>query len=375
MLGAPGQESKPADTSLGMAPGAYDVVPATDGIGVQSTANGSDRSWMEFMLDNDAYVSTEYKGPPTANMSYQEGHGATADNHAAYDISCMSGNCSGKSVTSPVTGKVVCSGYGQGTGGALASCTYSQNTTYPGSAHTVVVEVGTTPEGQPIQLAFNHVGESNLQPGQTINVGDQLGTIGDTDGGPHIHLEGWVGDPQAGYTLVDPQLVVGGYYGPVNSVAAEAADLYFAANPNGTTPFGVGDSPATETGSATSAPQEWSPVVEQSAASEGVPPEILSALLQQESQYDPNAVSPAGAQGIAQFMPETAAGMGIDPLDPNQAIPAAARYLKQQYDTFGSWELALAAYNAGPGNVQKYGGIPPFPETQHYVETIMGAAS
>ena len=221
MLGAPGQESKPAETSLGMDPGAYDVVPANDGIGVQSTVDGSDRSWMEFMLDNDAYVSTDYKGPPTANMSYQVGHGATADNHAAYDISCVSGNCSGKPVASPVTGKVVCSGYGQGTGESLAGCTYSQNTTYPGSAHTVVVQVGTTPEGQPIQLSFNHVGASTLKPGQTLSVGDQLGTIGDTDGGPHIHVEGWVGDPTNGYTLVDPQLVVGGYYGPVDSVAVD----------------------------------------------------------------------------------------------------------------------------------------------------------
>jgi murein DD-endopeptidase MepM/ murein hydrolase activator NlpD len=219
MLGAPGQESKPAETSLGVAPGSYDVVPASDGIGEQSTAAGSDRSWMEFMLDNDAYVSTEYKGPPTANMTYQVGHGATDGNHAAYDISCMSGNCSGKPVASPVTGKVVCSGYDQGTGESLAGCTYSKRTTWPGSAHTVVVEIGTTPDGQPIQLSFNHVGESTLQPGQTINIGDQLGTIGDTDGGPHIHVEGWIGDPQAGYLLVDPQLVVGGYYGPVTSVA------------------------------------------------------------------------------------------------------------------------------------------------------------
>jgi N-acetyl-anhydromuramyl-L-alanine amidase AmpD len=123
-------------------------------------------------------------------------------------------------------------------------------------------------------------------------------------------------------------------------------------------------------------PETWRPLVETAAANEGVPASILSALLLQESNYDPNAVNDtSGAAGIAQFMPETARGLGIDPFNPQQAIPAAARYLKQQYDTFGSWELALAAYNAGPGNVQQYGGIPPFPETQHYVTTIMAAAA
>nr|MBA3585084.1 transglycosylase SLT domain-containing protein [Gemmatimonadota bacterium] len=123
-------------------------------------------------------------------------------------------------------------------------------------------------------------------------------------------------------------------------------------------------------------PETWRPLVEYAAESEGVPANILSALLLQESNYDDAAINPSsGAAGIAQFMPATAAGMGIDPMNAQQAIPAAARYLRQQYDAFGSWELALAAYNAGPGNVQTYGNtIPPFPETQHYVTTIMATA-
>jgi murein DD-endopeptidase MepM/ murein hydrolase activator NlpD len=274
-----------------------------------------------------------------------------------------------------VSGKVVCAGE-SGTGGALGSpqCTYAKNTTLNNrdgslAAHDVVIEVGTDSAGNPIQMSFSHLGTTNLQPGQTVNVGDQIGTVGDTTGGPHTHVEGWVGDPANGYTLVDPQLVVSGHYGPVDSVAVQATD------PNGTTPFTAPAAAPVSTGSAApQTPAEYQPLVQEAAAAEGVPPEILSALLQQESQYDPSAVSPAGAQGIAQFMPATAAGMGIDPLDPNQAIPAAAEYLRQQYDTFGSWELALAAYNAGAGNVQQYGGIPPFAETQHYVTTIMSNA-
>ncbi len=107
----------------------------------------------------------------------------------------------------------------------------------------------------------------------------------------------------------------------------------------------------------------------------GVPPVILASLLKQESGFDPRVVSPVGAQGIAQFMPGTARGMGLtDPFDPAQAIPAAGRYLGMHLRRFGSIPLALAAYNAGPGNVEKYGGIPPFRETQAYVARIMALA-
>jgi hypothetical protein len=115
------------------------------------------------------------------------------------------------------------------------------------------------------------------------------------------------------------------------------------------------------------------------AASEkyGVPVQILSGLLKAESGFNPRAKSGAGAVGIAQFMPGTWGGLPEEfssgsPLDPTLAIPASAYYLKQQYKTFGSWDLALAAYNAGPGNVRKYGGIPPFKETQNYVKKVTG---
>ena len=107
----------------------------------------------------------------------------------------------------------------------------------------------------------------------------------------------------------------------------------------------------------------------------GVPPIILAALVRAESGYDRWALSPAGAQGIAQFMPATARGMGLhDPYDPAQAIPAAGRLLGGHLRTFGSVPLALAAYNAGPGAVRRYGGIPPFAETRAYVARIMAIA-
>ncbi|PPK66482.1 transglycosylase SLT domain-containing protein [Actinokineospora auranticolor] len=103
----------------------------------------------------------------------------------------------------------------------------------------------------------------------------------------------------------------------------------------------------------------------------GLPSGLLSAVAKAESNYNPNAVSGAGAQGLMQLMPSTAAGLGVDALNPTQAIDGAARLLKSHLNSFGSVPLALAAYNAGPGAVRKYDGVPPYNETQNYVRKIM----
>ncbi|MEZ5321059.1 MAG: lytic transglycosylase domain-containing protein [Microthrixaceae bacterium] len=102
-------------------------------------------------------------------------------------------------------------------------------------------------------------------------------------------------------------------------------------------------------------------------------PRLLAAVAKQESNFNPRSVSSAGATGLMQFMPATARGLGIDPNDPAQAIDGAARYLRAQLDRFGSVELALAAYNAGPGAVSRAGGIPAIAETRNYVAKVMGS--
>jgi soluble lytic murein transglycosylase-like protein len=104
----------------------------------------------------------------------------------------------------------------------------------------------------------------------------------------------------------------------------------------------------------------------------GVSPTLLAAVAKQESGYRADAVSPAGAQGMMQLMPGTAKSLGVqNSFNPTQAVDGAARMLRDLTTRFGSTSLALAAYNAGPGAVLKYDGVPPYPETQRYVRNVL----
>lgn len=116
--------------------------------------------------------------------------------------------------------------------------------------------------------------------------------------------------------------------------------------------------------------QRWAGDIEAAASRQGLDPRLLASLVWAESSFNSTAVSSAGAIGLTQLMPATAAGLNVDPWDPQQNLMGGARFLGGQLDRFGSVELALAAYNAGPGRVEEAGGVPP--ETRDYVSRVLG---
>ena len=115
----------------------------------------------------------------------------------------------------------------------------------------------------------------------------------------------------------------------------------------------------------------WDDYFYQASMTHSVPFALLKAICAAESAMNPSIVSKAGAIGLMQLMPGTAKFLKVDPWDPQQNVEGGATYIRKQIDRFGTYELALAAYNAGPANVKKYKGIPPFEETQTYVKRVM----
>jgi soluble lytic murein transglycosylase-like protein len=149
--------------------------------------------------------------------------------------------------------------------------------------------------------------------------------------------------------------------GSIPSIEAFVASLKVS---GGLTPPSAAPVPTADLG-------RWTPELTAAAQQTGLDPRLLAAVMQQESGGNPKAVSPAGAQGLMQLMPATARHLGVtNPLEPASNLLGGATYLRQLLDQFGDLSTALAAYNAGPGNVQKYGGIPPFKETQAYVPAV-----
>ena len=117
---------------------------------------------------------------------------------------------------------------------------------------------------------------------------------------------------------------------------------------------------------------ELARVIHSAAQKYAVDPKLVSAVAEVESGGDQNAVSPAGAVGVMQLMPDTAAGLGINPYDMKSNVEGGAKYLREMLDTFdGDVKKAVAAYNAGPDAVKAYGGVPPYAETQNYVTNVL----
>jgi soluble lytic murein transglycosylase-like protein len=193
-------------------------------------------------------------------------------------------------------------------------------------------------------------------------------------------------EPFAGATSATP--TADAYVAPASTSDAAYTSLlpvdeYTSATPTASvyttsdTPTTVADTAAPVGGGAAEEGSAYAPLIEQAAARYGLDPAILSGLIQQESGFDPSARSSAGALGLTQLMPSTAASLGVaEPLDPAQSIEGGARYLSQLLHQFaGNTADALAAYNAGPAAVQQYGGVPPYSETQQYVTKVLGYAA
>ena len=236
---------------------------------------------------------------------------------------------------------------------------------------------GTSPQGFDcsglVQYVFNQLGVHLPRTSEEqATVGTPVASLADAQPGDLLFFAGSDGTAQSpghvGIYVGNGQMIDAPYTGTtVQQQAVSSAGPVVAIRRI--------DAPATATSfGSVDVPSQYAATITSAAAANHIPASLLASLLSHESGFNPTAVSGAGAEGIAQFMPSTAAGLGIDPYDPTQAIAGAAHLLGAYTQRFGSYGLALAAYNAGPNAVVEYGGVPPYTETQTYVSEVLASA-
>lgn len=205
-------------------------------------------------------------------------------------------------------------------------------------------------------------------PGDLVAFGSPVDHIGIYVGGNKMLVAPRTGDVVKIQTLYRKPTAIRRILPDVATLAMPATPMVAGQGTvSGRSPAGTGAG----SGVLAQAPTAYQSLFLGAQAKYGVSAQLLAAVAKQESNFNPRAVSPAGARGLMQIMPGTARGLGVNPNDPTQAVDGAARLLRDHLRKFGSTELALAAYNAGPGAVSKYQGVPPYAETRNYVRKIM----